>query len=36
MGKQRTGRVGGGLVGVPAEALRWERSGESRKPEELR
>lgn len=36
VGKQRTGRAGGGLVGVPTEALRWERSGESRKPEELR
>lgn len=34
VGKQRTGRLGGGLVG--STKLRWARSGESRKPEELR
>lgn len=36
VGKQRTGRLGGGLVGSTATKLRWARSGESRKPEELR
>lgn len=36
VGKRRTGRVGGGLVGSTATKLRWARSGESRNPEELR